>query len=280
LQQTGTRPEATQENSGGKTFEKVLPPDPPFKTSWVYAAWKGLRARELLMAAQGAVGRMELTSYENSLQSVCVAAHPRPLRAAERQKVLEGGAQRGKPLSRGIMQQTHKGNSAMFPHLTYPFLSVKWYKNGRCVMSLCRHSSPESRYVPSPLINLSDSSERERLSPSAIKAYFNILDRWKIGELVGRDLLGGISRGQFYNLRQQGVKKPLDQDKLQRVSCLVGIFKALNILFSEQLADTWVNLPNKNRIFRGAAPIDFMATGGIPSMLVVRRLLDARRGGV
>ncbi|MEF2231163.1 MAG: antitoxin Xre/MbcA/ParS toxin-binding domain-containing protein [Pseudodesulfovibrio sp.] len=147
-------------------------------------------------------------------------------------------------------------------------------------MSLCRQSSPESRYVPAPLVDLSESSERERLSPSAVKAYFNILDKWDVGEEVGRELLGGVSRGQFYNLKKHGAVRPLDQDKLQRVSCLVGIFKALNLLYSEKLADTWVSLPNKNRIFRGASPIDFMAIGGIPSMLMVRRLLDARRGGV
>lgn len=147
-------------------------------------------------------------------------------------------------------------------------------------MGVCRQFSPESRYIPAPLVDLSESSERERLSPSAVKAYFNILDRWGVGEETGRKLLGGVSRGYFYNLKKLGVVKPLDQDKLQRISFLVGIFKALNILYSEKLADSWVNLPNKNRIFQGATPIDFMATRGIPSMQVVRRLLDARRGGV
>jgi hypothetical protein len=36
---------------GGKTFEKVFPPDPPFKTFWVYAACADVRTREGLMAA-------------------------------------------------------------------------------------------------------------------------------------------------------------------------------------------------------------------------------------
>lgn len=146
-------------------------------------------------------------------------------------------------------------------------------------MALCRSCTPESRHAFSPLIDLSDAAERKRLSPSAIKVFFTILDKWEVGEKIGRDLLGGISRGQFYNLRQQGVKKSLDQDKLQRISYLVGIFKALNILYSEKLADAWVSLPNKNRLFRGTTPIQHMAAGGIPSMMTVRRLLDARRGG-
>jgi hypothetical protein len=72
----------------------------------------------------------------------------------------------------------------------------------------------------------------------------------------------------------------LDTDKLLRVSYLVGIFKALNILHSERLADEWVRLPNTNRIFAGMTPIAYMTAGGTPAMQIVRRLLDARRGGV
>ena len=39
---------------------------------------------------------------------------------------------------------------------------------------------PESRYEPSPLIDLSGKAERERLSPSAIKAFFNIMEKWNV----------------------------------------------------------------------------------------------------
>jgi hypothetical protein len=72
----------------------------------------------------------------------------------------------------------------------------------------------------------------------------------------------------------------LDQDELQRVSFLVGIFKALNILFGEELADVWAHLPNQNRIFGGAPPLAYMIRGGLPAFQTVRRLLDARRGGL
>jgi hypothetical protein len=65
-----------------------------------------------------------------------------------------------------------------------------------------------------------------------------------------------------------------------RISYLVGIFKALHILFGEKLADEWVMLPNTNRIFGGESPLAYMKRGGIPAMQIVRRLLDGRRGGV
>jgi hypothetical protein len=137
---------------------------------------------------------------------------------------------------------------------------------------------PATRYEPSPLVDLSTKAERERLSRSAVKAFLNIMTRWGIRDEDARALLGGISNGPFYEMK----KKPdrtLDTDALTRASYLVGIFKALNILYSEKLADAWVQRPNTNRIFGGQTPLAFMIKGGLPAMQIVRRLLDARRGG-
>jgi hypothetical protein len=61
---------------------------------------------------------------------------------------------------------------------------------------------------------------------------------------------------------------------------LVGIFKALNILYSRDLADAWIQLANANTIFAGATPLSYMLKGGLPAMIRVRQLLDARRGGL
>jgi hypothetical protein len=138
---------------------------------------------------------------------------------------------------------------------------------------------PATRYEPSPLIDLSLKEERGRLSPSAIKAFFKIISKWDVREEEARLLLGGISHGQFYEMKSNP-QRVLDADTLTRISYLVGIFKALNILYSEKLADAWAQRPNSNPIFGGKTAIDYMTKGGIPSLQVVRRLLDARRGGM
>jgi len=145
-------------------------------------------------------------------------------------------------------------------------------------MALAPHY-PFTRYEPSPLVDLSAKAERERLSPSAIKAFFNIMQKWEVRDEDARALLGGVSNGQFYEMK----KKPqriLDADTLTRVSYLVGIFKALNILYSTKLADAWMQRPNANRLFGGLPPLAYLIKGGLPAMEMVRRLLDARRGGV
>jgi hypothetical protein len=137
--------------------------------------------------------------------------------------------------------------------------------------------------------DLSSRGVQEKLSPVAIRAFFRLASHWKLRDEDARGLIGGISNGSFYQLKRGTTKtsnaktldaKTLDQDKLTRVSLLVGIFKALNILYGTKLADAWVQLPNTNPIFGGETPLAYMLKGGVPSMLRVRQLLDARRGGL
>ena len=139
---------------------------------------------------------------------------------------------------------------------------------------------PITRYAPPPIIDLTSEHERKRLSTSALKAFFNIIQCWKIRDEDARLLLGGVTNGPYYEMKKNPGGRLLDTDRLQRVSYLVGIFKALNILHGQELADEWVCLPNANRIFSGSTPLDYMIKGGVPAMQTVRRLLDARRGGM
>ena len=146
-------------------------------------------------------------------------------------------------------------------------------------MAAPRLAYPVTRYSPSPLVDLADRSERERLSASALRGFFNIAARWQVKDEDARALLGGVSNGPYYEWKRRP-ERTLDQDTLTRVSYLVGIFKALHILHGEALADEWVRLPNANSIFGGQTPLDYMRRGGIPAMQTVRRLLDARRAGL
>lgn len=143
----------------------------------------------------------------------------------------------------------------------------------------CQAYAPASRYAVRPIVNLSVKAERDRLSPPAVKGFLNIMARWGVRDVDAKALLGGVSNGRFYAMKKAPDAAMLDQDELQRVSFLVGIFKALNILFGDELADAWIQLPNQNRIFGGASPLAYMIRGGLPAFQTVRRLLDARRGG-
>jgi hypothetical protein len=137
---------------------------------------------------------------------------------------------------------------------------------------------PETSYTAAAVPDLSRAEERRRLSAAALKAFFNIVDRWEVRDEDARQLLGDMSNGSYYELKRTRRGKPLDQDRLMRISYLIGIFKSLNILYSQRLADQWMRLANTNPIFAGRTPLDYLR-GGQPAMETVRRLLDARRGG-
>jgi hypothetical protein len=137
---------------------------------------------------------------------------------------------------------------------------------------------PASRHLPGAPVDLTDRATRERLSGPGLKAFFNIMARWQVRDQDARVLLGGVTNGPYYQMKRDP-NRLLDADRLTRVSLLIGIFKALHILYSEKLADRWVQLPNSNRIFGGATPLDYMMRGGLPAIHTVRRLLDARRAG-
>jgi hypothetical protein len=126
--------------------------------------------------------------------------------------------------------------------------------------------------------DLSNKDIAKRLSPSAAKGFLKIATLWDLRDEDARQLLGGMSNGAYYELKRTG-SRSLDQDRLTRISLLTGIFKALNILYGKKLADRWVHLPNANSMFGGETPLACMIKGGMPAMLRVRQLLDARRGG-
>ncbi len=127
-------------------------------------------------------------------------------------------------------------------------------------------------------VDLSKKDVQQRLSGSALAAFFRLVKAWRLRDEAARNLLGGMSNGAFYQLKR-GKRKTLDQDRLTRVSILLGIFKALNILYSRELADSWITRPNTNPMFAGEPPVDYMVRGGVPALMHVRQLLDARRGG-
>jgi Protein of unknown function (DUF2384) len=139
---------------------------------------------------------------------------------------------------------------------------------------------PSTRYDPSPVVDLASKAARERLSPPALKAFFNMIELWGVRDEDARQLLGGVTNGPYYEMKKHPDDRVLEADRLLRISYLVGIFKSLNILHGQPLADEWVRLPNTNRIFGGTTPLAYMIKGGVPAMQTVRRLLDARRGGM
>ena len=92
-------------------------------------------------------------------------------------------------------------------------------------------------------------------------------------------LLGVTARSTFFKWKKdRGAVLP--KDTLERISYILGIYKALQILLpDEQAADEWVRRPNAALLFDGQSALDRMLSGQVADLFVVRQYLDAQRGG-
>jgi hypothetical protein len=141
------------------------------------------------------------------------------------------------------------------------------------------YAYPRSRFEPVIPVDLNAREERERLSKSALTAFFRLVEAWSVRENDARELLGGLSSSSYYDWKKNP-DRVLEVDRITRISYLVGIYKSLHILYGDELADRWITLPNKNIIFGGRTPLAYMLGGGLLAMQTVRKLVDARRGGL
>jgi hypothetical protein len=124
-----------------------------------------------------------------------------------------------------------------------------------------------------------DPAVRKKLSGPAIRSFFKIGEAWKLTVEEEKALLGWPATSTLYKYKQNDFGT-LSYDVLIRISLVLGIYKALHILYPEkELADRWIKLPNSNSLFGGRPAIDFLRRAGIDGLYQVRRLLDSRVGG-
>ena len=127
--------------------------------------------------------------------------------------------------------------------------------------------------------DLRERDTRASLTPAALKAITRLADRWQLTVTETCQLLGGLSESSWHSW-QHRAPSAMTTDQLTRVSFLLGIYTSLHVLHPGALADEWPRRPNSNTLFGGRTPLQALLAGGIPAMLEVRSLLDARRGGL
>ena len=136
-----------------------------------------------------------------------------------------------------------------------------------------------TRQTVTPVAERHDPEARRRLSAPALRAFFTLAARWGLNIDEQRTLLGWPSRSTLFAWKK-GQAGALPYDTLTRLSLLLGIYKALHVLYPDDaFADEWPKLRNTNPIFAGRRPLDLMVPGDVEALYAVRRLLDGRRGG-
>lgn len=120
----------------------------------------------------------------------------------------------------------------------------------------------------------------EGLGGPALRTFFKLADAWNLRIAEQRTLLGDPPESTFYKWKRQQ-EGALGRDTLERISYLLGIYKALQILFPDaQQADAWLHKPNQSTLFGGHSALERMLSGNVADLYVVRQYLDAQRGGL
>jgi hypothetical protein len=141
-------------------------------------------------------------------------------------------------------------------------------------------------FAPPPFaLDLSrfSSSHRRDLGAPGLRTFLNIADLWGLNEDERLLVLGLPSRSTYYGwvkTARGGGTVTLPVDTLLRISAVLGIHKALRILFAtDEDVIGWLRGPHHALPFAGQKPMDLVTCGTQDGLMAVRRFLDAARGG-
>ncbi len=111
---------------------------------------------------------------------------------------------------------------------------------------------------------------------AALGVFFEIAEEWGLTAEQQMTLLGSPARSTFFKWKKE--RSPVSGDILERISHIVSIYKALNILFPEpERASGWLHRSNK--YFDCKSALDVMLDGNVMDIYRVRAYVDAQRGG-
>ena len=117
----------------------------------------------------------------------------------------------------------------------------------------------------------SDSVNLSAAAPGALRTFFRIVADWQLSAQDTRVLLGNPPESTFYKWKSGQVGQ-IGRDVLERISYVLGIYKALQILLPNPTsADGWIKRPN--------CPAKLADEACEASSLSARRTNSAARAG-
>ncbi|MCB1357233.1 MAG: DUF2384 domain-containing protein [Maritimibacter sp.] len=109
-----------------------------------------------------------------------------------------------------------------------------------------------------------------------MEAFSNLSEAWGLSTEEQITLLGTPGRSTFFKWKKSGGNLP--NDTVERISHLLSIYKALQILLPDHhAADAWVK--KDNDFFEGQSALEVMLNGQVADIYRVREYVNAQRGG-
>lgn len=113
----------------------------------------------------------------------------------------------------------------------------------------------------------------------ALSVFFRISAEWGLNSAQEQQILG-VSRTTFFNWKRGDVKASLENWVLERLSYVLRIYGALQILLPiPERAASWIKAANAAPLFGGSSALDRMLGGQAGDLKVVADYLDCQRGG-
>lgn len=109
----------------------------------------------------------------------------------------------------------------------------------------------------------------------ALRAFLEIAKLWELNDIEKLRLLGQTDPNVIDAwASEEG--PDISRDTLERISYILGIYKAINILLPiPERANAWMRKPNKAPILGGQSALERMKAGNVSDLYVVRQYLDA-----
>ena len=114
--------------------------------------------------------------------------------------------------------------------------------------------------------------------PFAIGLFGKIAEIWQLS-IVEQSALLGMSETEYLALREARHGADVSCDVRQRISYIVNVYKALNILLgSQEAADAWIKRPNNAEPFCGESALSWILDGPKDGIAFLHDYLQAKLG--
>lgn len=114
-----------------------------------------------------------------------------------------------------------------------------------------------------------------RVQQVAAHAYIRMTGLWQFSTRDAEEFLG-VSSNTFAAWKVDDTRS-LNAEALEKISCLLGMYKHLGTLYSGQIprVDRWWHCKNAGEPFHGTAPLKYLARSNAHRFYKVLRLLAA-----
>lgn len=126
------------------------------------------------------------------------------------------------------------------------------------------------------MLIMNDAERCAKLLAPALRTFFKLAEEWQLSEFQQCVLLGQPASSEM-KAWQRGEIASANAETLERISHLLGIYRAINLLLQDAArARDWLHAPNNAPLFGGRSALDMLLSGDLADFATVRAYLNAQ----